>query len=54
VAVLARNIWGAWPHSKRDSASLQWRSAPQRSPGAEPLVKGQGVKLKHFLFLDAQ
>jgi len=53
VAVLARNIWGAWTHGEREPIGV-WGQSPQRSPGVEPLVMGQGneapLKLKHFWF----
>jgi len=59
-----REQWRIWDLAKgghgeraeREPITGVWGRSPQRGPGAEPLVGGQGgfapLKLKHFLLLN--
>jgi len=42
-----RNLGGTapWRARQREPIAGVWGQSPQRDPGAEPLVRGQGVKL---------
>jgi len=55
------SIWQRGGHgerAEREPIMEVWGQSPQRDPGAEPLVGGQGgeapMKLKHFLLLNVQ
>ena len=47
---------GPMASAVREPITGVWLRSPQRGPGAEPLVRGQGgeapLKLKHFNLLD--
>ena len=55
---LCRGSVDAMASAEREPITGVWGQSPQRGPGAEPLVEGQGgeapLKLKAFQFLDVK
>ena len=40
----ASSVWGHGERVEREPITGAWGRSPQRGPGAEPLVEGQGAK----------